>query len=248
MFHGADQQRPHAQGVSERPAVRRFAEWCEGRGIGERVAVQPFHVAAFIKELQGGFAPPTVEQHMAASRMPFDWLVTGHILDVNPAHAVRGPKFPLLGGREWPALCHCRAWVQETRKGREWRSSGKFVSGRTVEKNCEWEIGPVGVSGAKNGPPGARLRVRGPVRAFRTIPVLDRFGWTALSRAGPFLNTEIALDRRTSVNQLVRQYLAALVDEDSRKRLARARLMQVSGTGLVEVGDRTWSRDDLYER
>jgi hypothetical protein len=29
--------------------------------------------------------------------MPFDWLVTGHILDVNPAHAVRGPKFPLLG-------------------------------------------------------------------------------------------------------------------------------------------------------
>jgi hypothetical protein len=62
------------------------------------------------------------------------------------------------------------------------------------------------------------------------------------------LNTEIALDRRTSVNQLVRQYLAALVDEDSRKRLARARLMQVSGTGLVEVGDRTWSRDDLYER
>ena len=80
-----------------RNAVRRFAEWCEGRGIGERVAVQPFHVAAFIKELQGGFAPPTVEQHMAASRMPFDWLVTGHILDVNPAHAVRGPKFPLLG-------------------------------------------------------------------------------------------------------------------------------------------------------
>jgi hypothetical protein len=52
-----------------RNAVRRFAEWCEGRGIGERVAVQPFHVAAFIKELQGGFAPPTVEQHMAALRM-----------------------------------------------------------------------------------------------------------------------------------------------------------------------------------
>jgi hypothetical protein len=62
------------------------------------------------------------------------------------------------------------------------------------------------------------------------------------------LNTEIALDRRTSVNQLVRQYLAALVNDDSRKRLARARLMQVSDTGLVEVGDRTWSRDDLYER
>jgi hypothetical protein len=59
---------------------------------------------------------------------------------------------------------------------------------------------------------------------------------------------KIALDRRTSVNQLVRQYLAALVNDGGRKRFARARLMQVSSTGLVEVGDRTWIRDDLYER
>ena len=59
---------------------------------------------------------------------------------------------------------------------------------------------------------------------------------------------KVALDRRTSVNRLVREYLAALVQEDPRKRLARARLMQVSETGFVEVGDRTWSRDDLYDR
>lgn len=58
----------------------------------------------------------------------------------------------------------------------------------------------------------------------------------------------IALDQRTSVNQLVREYLTALVEEPSRRRLARARLRQASETGLVEVGDRTWSRDDLYER
>jgi hypothetical protein len=59
---------------------------------------------------------------------------------------------------------------------------------------------------------------------------------------------KIALDRRTSVNQLVREYLTALVEEPGRRRLARARLKQAAETGLVEVGDRTWSRDDLYER
>ena len=59
---------------------------------------------------------------------------------------------------------------------------------------------------------------------------------------------KIALDQRTSVNQLVREYLTALVEEPGRRRLARARLKQAAETGLVEVGDRTWSRDDLYER
>lgn len=29
---------------------------------------------------------------MAALLMLFDWLVTGRALDVNPAHAVHGPK------------------------------------------------------------------------------------------------------------------------------------------------------------
>jgi hypothetical protein len=59
---------------------------------------------------------------------------------------------------------------------------------------------------------------------------------------------KVALDRRTSVNQLVREYLAELVDAADRKRLARARLRKTFETGLVEVGDRSWSRDDLYER
>jgi len=59
---------------------------------------------------------------------------------------------------------------------------------------------------------------------------------------------KIALDRRTSVNQLVREYLAALVEEPNRKRLARERLQKAFDTGLVEVGDRNWNRDDLYDR
>ena len=59
---------------------------------------------------------------------------------------------------------------------------------------------------------------------------------------------KVALDQRTSVNQLVREYLTALVEEPSRRRLAKARLRAVFETGIVEVGDPNWSRDDLYER
>jgi site-specific recombinase XerD len=88
-------------------ATRRFAAWCEEHGIRELSAVEPIHVAAFIKDLQTRFfpprkklfTPPTVKQHLAALRMLFDWLVTGHVIDVNPAHAVRGPKYVVKKGK-----------------------------------------------------------------------------------------------------------------------------------------------------
>ena len=66
------------------------------------------------RELQGEFSPPTVKQSLAALRMLFDWLVTGHVLDVNPAHAVRGPKYvvkkdktPVLTAEEARELFDC---------------------------------------------------------------------------------------------------------------------------------------------
>jgi hypothetical protein len=59
---------------------------------------------------------------------------------------------------------------------------------------------------------------------------------------------KLALDRRTSVNRLVRDYLAALVEDSGRKRLARSRLAKTFEKGLVSVGDITWSRQDLYDR
>ena len=42
---------------------------------------------------------PTVKQHLAALRMLFDWLVVGHIIEVNPGNAVRGPKQNMKKGR-----------------------------------------------------------------------------------------------------------------------------------------------------
>jgi hypothetical protein len=59
---------------------------------------------------------------------------------------------------------------------------------------------------------------------------------------------KVALDQGTSVNQLVRNFLATLVEESGRRRMARTRLKAAFENGLVEIGERTWSRDDLYER
>jgi integrase len=54
---------------------------------------------------------PGVKQQLAAVRMLFDWLVTGQIVPMNPAAAVRGPKHvvrtgktPVLEGAEWRKL------------------------------------------------------------------------------------------------------------------------------------------------
>jgi site-specific recombinase XerD len=80
-------------------ATRRFAEWCEAHELRQLAEVQAFHVAAFVKDLQDQFSPPTVKVHLAAIRMLFDWLVTGHIMEVNPAHAVRGPKYVVKKGK-----------------------------------------------------------------------------------------------------------------------------------------------------
>ena len=80
-------------------ATRRFAAWCSQKNIDELSRVQPFHVAGFVKDLQTELSPPSVKQHLAALRMLFDWLVVGHVIEVNPAHAVRGPKHVVKKGK-----------------------------------------------------------------------------------------------------------------------------------------------------
>jgi len=80
-------------------AAWRFSEWCESHGLHDLGLVKPIHVAAYIEELLQALSKPTVKQHLAALRMLFDWLVVGHIIDVNPAHAVRGPKHSVRKGK-----------------------------------------------------------------------------------------------------------------------------------------------------
>jgi hypothetical protein len=59
---------------------------------------------------------------------------------------------------------------------------------------------------------------------------------------------KVALDRNTSVNQLVRDFLAGLVRETGRQQAAMAQLDEMFRTSRVRVGRRTWTREDLHER
>ena len=72
-------------------ACSRFFAWCENRGLS-LTAIRPFDVAAWVKDLQQNHGAPGVKQQLAAVRMLFDWLITGQIVPMNPASAVRGPK------------------------------------------------------------------------------------------------------------------------------------------------------------
>jgi len=79
-------------------AVGRFCRWCELRAVG-LPHISPFLVAAYIEELTQERSAPTVKLHLAAIRMLCDYLVTGHVLAVNPAAPVRGPRHVVKKGK-----------------------------------------------------------------------------------------------------------------------------------------------------
>lgn len=76
-----------------------FFGWLEGRGVGDLLTIEPLHVAAYVHDLRGRYAVPTVKQRLAALRMLFDWLVTGQVIPTNPAASVRGPKHVVTKGK-----------------------------------------------------------------------------------------------------------------------------------------------------
>jgi integrase/recombinase XerD len=67
-------------------AVTEFFAWLEQHGVRELPAIEPFHVAAYIEDLQDRKAKPTVKQHLAAVRTLFDWLVIGHVVAGQSGH------------------------------------------------------------------------------------------------------------------------------------------------------------------
>ena len=91
-------------------AVRRFAAWCERRGV-TLDRIEPVVVATHVEELSRTLSPANVKQHFAALRLLFDCLVAGQVLAFNPAGSVRGPrhvgksgKTPVLSAQETRAL------------------------------------------------------------------------------------------------------------------------------------------------
>jgi len=108
-FFTANIRNPHTRRAYAR-ACSRFFAWCEDRGL-TLTAIRPFDVAAWVEYLQEDHSAPGVKQQLAAVRMLFDWLITGQVVPVSPASAVRGPrhvvktgKTPVLDGTEWRKL------------------------------------------------------------------------------------------------------------------------------------------------
>jgi site-specific recombinase XerD len=79
-------------------AIGQFLDWCEQHRI-RLVGITPVVVSAYIEQLGTHKSVPTVKQHLAAIRMCFDWLVTGHVMPINPAWSVRGPRYSVKKGK-----------------------------------------------------------------------------------------------------------------------------------------------------
>lgn len=74
-----------------------FTAWCAAQGL--RLAdVMPPDVARYIDALGATHAIPTVKQHLAGLKHWFDALVTGQVLPLNPAQAVRSPRYSVTTG------------------------------------------------------------------------------------------------------------------------------------------------------
>ena len=79
-------------------AVWQFARWCDRKELTLH-RIPSIAIAQYVEELGDRLAKPSVKQHLAAIRMLFDFLVVRHVLDVNPAAPVRGPKHIVKRGR-----------------------------------------------------------------------------------------------------------------------------------------------------
>lgn len=79
-------------------AVLRFSKWCEGKKL-KLGQLSPFIIAAYIEEVSAELSRPSVKQHLAAIRMLMNYLVVGQVMPVNPAAAVRGPKYSIKRGK-----------------------------------------------------------------------------------------------------------------------------------------------------
>ena len=57
-----------------------------------------------------------------------------------------------------------------------------------------------------------------------------------------------AAQRGSSVDALVREFLAGIARREDRVNSARERIRELSGKSTARVGSRSWRRDDLHTR
>jgi len=76
----------------------RFFAWTHAKGLS-LPTIKSHHVSAYLAELAAEHPTPTVKQHLASLRMLFDWLITGQVIEINPAVAVRAAKQVVKKGK-----------------------------------------------------------------------------------------------------------------------------------------------------
>lgn len=77
-------------------AVKQFLDWCDRRGF-RFTDISSLTVAAYIEQHSG--SAPTINQHLAAIRSMFTWMVTGGVLQTNPVAEVKGPRHRVKKGK-----------------------------------------------------------------------------------------------------------------------------------------------------
>jgi len=77
-------------------AARQFFDWAAGHSLTLET-IEPVHVAAYVE--QDDRSPATVKQHLSAISRLYDWLVTGQVVEANPAAPVRPPKLVVEEGK-----------------------------------------------------------------------------------------------------------------------------------------------------
>jgi integrase/recombinase XerD len=77
-------------------AVRQFLAWAAGQGAG-LARITPGQVGQYIDQLDASM--PTKKQHLAALKGFFDKLVLRHVVLLNPAASVRGPRYSNAEGK-----------------------------------------------------------------------------------------------------------------------------------------------------
>ena len=77
-------------------AIKQFLDWCDYRGI-RFTDISSLAVAAYVEQHPG--SAPTINQHLAAIRSMFAWMVTGGVLQANPVSEVKGPKHRVKKGK-----------------------------------------------------------------------------------------------------------------------------------------------------
>lgn len=94
-----------------RHAIDRFLAWSRNAGL-RLDGIMPTHVAGYVRALHSSHgqpaSKPTQKLHLAAIRHLFDRLVVRHVVPINPAASVRGPRYRITEGLT-PALSVAQA-------------------------------------------------------------------------------------------------------------------------------------------